>query len=342
MGIVSKVLRATEKATTKAAPRVESRIADWQWRPMDQVRADIPGLTRVEPHITDVYGSFMSEQAGKAKQGKLGNRDAVKAYGITRSSVNRTARKVDDDIAKGEARPEGYMAEWLLSPQGQRYLDSVERGVPNEEAIADIVQRFKPFGMADTLGEDLHWAAGNAHRLGLNGRLGELVQGDPSTWRSYAQGLRGIGPAKSGFYASLLGRGDLPTLDARQLQLHTGAGGADASKYMRRGGGLGGDEAVDRLASRQSELALDLPPSLEPFRQHLTHHGVWDEVGGTRTTHADLVGAMQRGRASIPAMAGLAVAGAGGAGGLKAYRDIKSAQEERKRQLRLQEQTDPQ
>lgn len=335
MGIVSKVLRGTERAA-KSAPKIESRIADWQWRPMDQVRAEIPGLTRVEPHITDVYGSFMSEQAGKAKQGKLGNRDAVKAYGITRSSVNRQARKVDDDIARGDTRPEGYMADWLLSPYGQRYLDSVERGAVDEEAIADIVQRFKPFGMAQTLGDDLVWAAGNAHRLGLEGKIGDLVQADPSMWRSYAQGLRGIGPAKSGFYASLLGRGDMPTLDARQLQLHTGEGGAAAYRFMRRGGGLGGDEAVDRLAARQLELGLDLPASLEPFRQHLTHHGVWDAVGGTRTTHADLVGAMQRGRATVPGVAALGIGSAGALGGLKAYSDIKAAQEERKRQLRLQ------
>jgi hypothetical protein len=41
-------------------------------------------------------------------------------------------------------------------------------------------------------------------------------------WREWAQSLRGIGPAKSGFVASLLGRGDQPTLDARQILLQTG------------------------------------------------------------------------------------------------------------------------
>jgi hypothetical protein len=38
----------------------------------------------------------------------------------------------------------------------------------------------------------------------------------------------------------------------------------------------------------------------------------------------------------VPAIAGLGVAAAGAAGGVKAYTDIKNAQEERKRQLRLQ------
>jgi hypothetical protein len=45
--------------------------------------------------------------------------------------------------------------------------------------------------------------------------------GLPDDYRDYAEQLKGIAAAKSGFVGSLLGRGDLPTFDARQIYLHT-------------------------------------------------------------------------------------------------------------------------
>ena len=296
----------------------EDLIRDWKWRPTEAVRKDLGDLKRVDPYITENYGAFMKEQADRAARGELTPRDAVKAYTITRSSVNRAGRNVNDDLARGVARPEGYFSEWLLSPQGQRYLDDAMKGKANEGAIADITQRFTPFGMASTLGNDLRVAALRSGELGGE-RLNKAVLGGPDEWRAYAQGLPGIGPAKSGFIASLLGRGDMPTLDARQLVLQTGEPAKASSKFMARGKGRGGDAGVDRLAARQSELGFDLPRELEPFRQHLSHHAIWDKVGGSQTTHEDLIRAMQRGKADPRLLGGLSAAAALTVAGLRDY-----------------------
>lgn len=302
----------------RKAPAGEELLAGWKWRPLEDVRADVGNIQKVPSYITDNYGQFMKEQAARAAKDDLGPRDLIKAYGITRSSVSRAGREMGDDLASGMTRPEGYFSEWLLSPQGRAYLDSAQKGEVNSKALNDIVQRFRPFGMADTLGNDLIWAAQNLPQR--SGDLSRVVTAGPGAWRKTAQELKGIGPAKSGFLASLVGRGDMPTLDARQLKLQTGAPAAEASKYMRRGGGAGGDAAVDRLAQRQTDLNLELPPEFQPHYQHLTHHALWDAVGGTQTTHEDLVRAMQRGRAAPAALAATGAGAAGSAALIKALR----------------------
>ena len=62
---------------------------------------------------------------------------------------------------------------------------------------------------------------------------------------------------------------------------------------MNRGGGQGAREAVDRLAARQSALEMGIDPSLAQHYQHLGHHAVWDELGGNKTTHEDIIRAME-------------------------------------------------
>jgi len=291
LDILSAVAKsAGSEAAARVAKKAAPSIADWAWRPLQDVSKDV-GLTAVPDYIQQGYGKFMQEQAGKASAGELGSRDLIKAYGITRSSVNRGAREVGDDIATGSARPEGYFSDWLMTPHGQAYLNDAQHGVVNDPAIADITQRFTPFGMADTLGKDLRYAATDLSPRGAD--LNSAITGDTAQWRDFAQSLNGIGPAKSGFIASMLGRGDLPTLDARQLVLQTGQPAKAASKFMRRGDGAGGDLAVDRLADRQSEMGLQIDPALAPFYQHLTHHAIWDSVGKSITTHDDVMRAMK-------------------------------------------------
>jgi hypothetical protein len=306
-GVGAKTADALKLSKAKAMS-VEPKgiISDWRWKGKDKVKQEV-GIDELPSYIADNYGQFMKEQRGRADAGQLGARDLLKAYGITRSSVNRGARDISDDLAQGSVRPEGYMAEWLLSPQGKAYLDAAEKGQVNADAVADIQKRFAPFGMANTLANDLTYAAQQLPPI--NGRVNAAVTGPVDQWREFAQGLNGIGPAKSGFIASLLGRGDLPTLDARQMALHTGKPAKEASKYMRRGGGKGGDAAVDRLAERQKAMGVVMDESLNPFSQHLTHHAVWDKVGGTQTTHEDLIRAMK-----LAGIGGFGLLGAGAYG----------------------------
>lgn len=286
----------------------EEIISDWNWRPLEDVKNEV-AIDKVPPYITDNYGEFMLDQAGRAASGSLTPRDLIKAYGVTRSSVNRGARSMSDDILhSANARPEGYFSEWLLTPAGKAFLDDAQHGRINEGAIQDIVQRFTPFGMAPTLGNDLRWGVNNLPQM--SGNLTDAVTGDPAKWREFAQSLHGIGPSKSGFIASLLGRGDMPTFDARQIKLHTGEPSAAASKYQSRMNGAGGDAAVDRLAARQSQMGIEVPERYAPHAQHLMHHAVWDKVAGDMTTHDDVIRAMEKGNID-PTL--LAVIGGGGA-----------------------------
>jgi hypothetical protein len=295
--VLKEVAKGAKKAAKQATKETKSVIDDWEWRPSQQVIEEV-GLTEVPEYIQSGFGNFMAGQQKRAKAGDVGIRDLIKAYTITRSSVNRsglpreTATKTGMKIPKTEGlvRPEGAFSEWLGSKQGQNYLKAAERGEIDERAIADLQEKFAPFGMASVLANDMRWAVNNAPSLSEN--LSEVIVGDPQTYRNVSQQLQGIGPAKSGFMGSLIGRGDFPTLDARQLRLHTGAGGSEAAKYMRRQQGLGGEQAVGRLADRQQGMNLDIDPAFDPFYQHLTHHAVWDKVANEQTTHDDIVRAM--------------------------------------------------
>ena len=286
-----------EKVAEYVDPATE-KIEDWSWRDLPSVAKEI-GLTEVPDYIQKGYGDFMKSQMGRALAGDMSLRDFIKAYTITRSSVNRgglpytSATKTGMKLPNtGElVRPEGAYAEWLGSKSGQKYLDSAEKGKIDLNSIYDAVSKFEPFGMSPKLGEDMIWAAQHGKTAIPN--LNSLVTNPLDEYRSTIQSVPGIGPAKSGFVASLLGRGDLPTFDARQIRLHTGQGGKEASKFMRRGEGRGGDEAVDRLAARQQAMDMGIDPDLLPFYQHLVHHGVWDKTAGSETTHDDLIRAMR-------------------------------------------------
>jgi hypothetical protein len=301
-GLLTKGVKAAEEAIENYVDPIVKRIGDWLWRPMTDVRANVKA-TEVPEYVQKNYGEFMADQSKRAAAGDLNARDLIKAYGITRSSVNRgglshsTATKTGMKLPKTTelVRPEGAFAEWLGSKAGQKFLDDAQAGKINESSLSDLQDRFSPFGMPAVLAEDLRWATRNLPQKGAT--ISADVLADPEVYREVSQQMRGIGPAKSGFMASMIGRGDFPTFDARQIRLHTGEGGSAASKYMRRGEGEGGEEAVARLAARQLALEMGIDPSLDPFYQHLVHHTIWDEIGDkgkpSQTTHEDIVKAMR-------------------------------------------------
>jgi hypothetical protein len=297
-------LMAPEESEAGVAPLVhgaKSLIDDWKWRPAAEVKAEL-GLTNIPEHVVD-YGRFMQDQVAKAKSEGLSVRDLVKAYGITQSSIQRQAVNsslVDEAFrgASGESkvRPEDAFSYWLMSPKGKQYLDSAEKGIVDEAAISDAARMIKPFGKDVSLAESLRWGAAN-----LPGRENQMTQAvldsmspnhDINTWLENLKDVPGIAHSKAGFMGSLLGYGRLPTMDARQLLLHTGRPTSEVSKYVRRQGGLGGTQALMRLAERQEDLGLDIPQELEPFRQALTHNAVWDATSGTVTPHSSVRQAM--------------------------------------------------
>lgn len=281
-------------------------ISDWKWKPLSRVRESI-GVSEIPSHVQD-FGKFMDETANKASGEGLSVRDLIKAYTITRSSIRRAARKADTvrnaglnipDSITGMVRPEGAFGHWLHTSYGQNYLNDAEKGRVNEDAIKDAVRIMRPFGGQNQLVDALTWAVNNLP--GQEKKFSELVsraqqmQSSPSEWRELVKPIKGIRESKAGFMASMIGRGDQPTLDARQIVLHTGRPSDEASKYLSRSGA--GASAVDRLARRQKALDLTIPQNLSPYYQHLAHHTIWDKVGNETTTHQDVIDAM-RGAAS--------------------------------------------
>ena len=281
-----------------------NKMQGFDWRPLRDVQEDLGGMGEIPTHVEN-FGAYMDEMARKASTKGLSPRDLIKAYAITRSSIQRRSQTADKlraaglnlpAEAKGQVRPEGAMGEWLKSPMGQRYLDAAEIGKVDQEAVDHAQSVMKPFGLnAET--QALPWAA--LHLSDKHKEVSEMVRRAMSEdspvaeWREFGKKLHGIGTAKAGFVASMLGRGDQPTLDARQVVLQTGMPTSQASKPMARAG----FDAVDRLAARQTALNPKLQSGLEPFRQHLTHHAIWDKAGNEETTHSDVIDAMRHANA---------------------------------------------
>jgi hypothetical protein len=292
----------------KRGGEVEDPIKDWQWRPTEDVRNELQ-LDEIPSHVHK-FGEFMDETARRAATQGLTPRDLIKAYAITRSSIGRGALPVStvrrpknpeygfDALPKGlqgTLRPEGAMGHWLHTKMGQRYLDEAEAGRVDEEAVRDAIKSMGAFGLPDTAeGKALRWAPKNLP--GQEGRVSELIarahrgQSSPEEWRGEMR-VPGIAESKAGFFASMLGRGDQPTLDARQIILNTGQSTKKAAPYLSPKGAK--EAAVNRLADRQTELGLKHDKSMSPFYQHLTHHTIWDKTGGGETTHDDLMQALR-------------------------------------------------
>jgi hypothetical protein len=276
-----------------------TKIEEWKWHPMERIRQELAARRELPEHVMP-YASYMRDMHARAQAGDLNARDLIKAYTITQSSIGRgglghasaTKRGMKLPNTGGEVRPEGAFSEWLGSPMGQKYLEASMRGEDHPEALEDLRTKFSPFGKQNAQVEAMQYATRMLPKRAVGANY--AVTGNKGDYRKFAGSMRGIAGAKSGFIGSLLGRGDLPTLDARQLNLHSlSHPTATPEGMMARGKGLGGQEAVDRLIARQEALGYKIPDEYKDFAQHLIHHDIWDQRGDTRTTHGDLIKAMR-------------------------------------------------
>lgn len=251
-------------------------------------------VPRTLPKHIEPYARFMLARKGKTPS----RRDIIKAYAITRSSVQRGLnpkrtvcryypefRTIATKKNLREVRPEDAFAHLLQSRYGKRYLDAAQRGRFDYGAARAIADRMGCFGLSQTLFDDMRAAVTLA--TDKTEGLQEAYRSSPEHWIRYVQRhVPGVSAAKAGFFAALLGRGDIPTFDAREIKL-----------WLPKGRGEPKVEDVLALRDRIEEWPIRLPKQYEAFKQHLVHHALWDafpEDGEpTKTTHASLVRAMQ-------------------------------------------------
>lgn len=287
---------------------------------------------RTLPRHVGPYASYMRLKEGVDPS----NREIVKAYAITRSSIQRQARttsKVCERypeyrplkqlVQRKSVRPEDVFATLLLSQYGQKYLDAAERGRFDEEAARQVVERTRCFGFADTLYDDLRYGVELSRR---GDEVRQAFRAKPEDWIKYVQKqVKGVSSAKAGFLASMMGRGDVATFDAREIKLWnkkvplskkqrdkigcdtrtTPSGdrvytGSRGGKKDSRCADLPEVKPEDVLAYRERirRYPLKLDARDERNREHLVHHAIWDaypEEGEaqTKTTHGAVIRAMQ-------------------------------------------------
>jgi hypothetical protein len=283
----SKVAKGLGNAQAKKAARRRADRAR-RLRSVDEVQELVQTERELPAHI-ELYADYLRERGPKTPS----LRDVVKAYTITRSSIQRGAATKEGvcryfpelaDLAPDRGadmvRPEDAFAHLLRTSWGKRYLDAAERGRFDRDAAWQLTQRMGCWGLTDTLMGDLRYAATR-----LPARYGSLLEayraGD-DTWVRFVQDdVYNVSAAKAGFFRSLLGRGDVPTFDAREIDL-----------WMRARREPGAEDVLE-LKRRMATWPMALPADLEPHRPHLVHHAIWDAAGGTATTHAEPVAAMQ-------------------------------------------------
>ena len=128
------------------------------------------------PKFIQPYANFMRLRAGK----RPSTRDVLKAYLITRSSVQRQAvskaticqafpeygdRRVRAFIARKDVRPEDLMAMLLTFAPGQRFLNAAEKGDYDREAATALAATGWPLEMLNLSRNPSLGAAGVAALL---------------------------------------------------------------------------------------------------------------------------------------------------------------------------------
>lgn len=223
-------------------------------------------------------------------------------------------------------RPEDTMGMVLQSRAGQRYLDAAARGEHDAEAASEINRYFCKW-MPRKLGEQLKYAPTLAKRAAeIDDKLHTLP---PAKWAAFIEkNIDGIGVAKVGFFSALLGRGDYPTIDSKQRDFWLCPVGQWNTRTMQcklrtfippkpkaKPGQTPEDvreaeqryfrfamtesenvqrELRDQLKQRLDAMAVSMPAKYRPNYQHLVHHAVWDKIGRAKTTHREMIDAMEK------------------------------------------------
>jgi hypothetical protein len=272
------------------------------------------------PEYLRPVAQFITDQRQKLANGQITRRDVMKAYAMTIASQGSGARAVEviaNNVAKdgvrfrpskdfttadkkGRAaiRPEEAAAYWLGTDAGQKALDNFEAGRFSPDDWKELVAIRKAYG--DDRFNNL--GAFNPDNIRTMDRvLADLnaSRADTGKVMDAVQQLRGIKTGKKGFIAHLLGIGDVPTIDAVEINFWL-TGKADIGKLNTRKATLArsvkesisdrrvSQEMFRRIDQRINALRDEVPGGADISPEvwsHVMHHWLWDKSKGIETTH---------------------------------------------------------
>lgn len=272
------------------------------------------------PEYLRPVAQFITDQRQKLANGQMTRRDVMKAYAMTIASQGSGARAVEviaNNVAKdgvrfrpskdfttadkkGRAaiRPEEAAAYWLGTDAGQKALDNFEAGRFSPDDWKELVAIRKAYG--DDRFNNL--GAFNPDNIRTMDKvLADLNASRADTGRvmDAVQQLRGIKTGKKGFIAHLLGIGDVPTIDAVEINFWL-TGKADIGKLNTRKATLArsvkesisdrrvSQEMFRRIDQRINALRDEVPGGASISQEvwsHVMHHWLWDKSKGIETTH---------------------------------------------------------
>jgi hypothetical protein len=282
-----------------------------------KVAADVVGGF---PEYLRPVAQFITDQRQKLANGQMTRRDVMKAYVMTVASQGSGARAVEviaNNVAKdgikfrpskdfttadkqGRAaiRPEEAAAYWLGTDAGQRALNNFEAGRFSPDDWKELVAIRKAYG-DDRFSNLRAFDPGNIQTM--DAVLADLNASGANTGKvlDAVQQLRGIKTGKKGFIAHLLGIGDVPTIDAVEINFWL-TGKADIGKLNTRKATLArsvkesisdrrvSQEMFRRIDQRINALRDEVPGGADISPEvwsHVMHHWLWDKSKGIETTH---------------------------------------------------------
>jgi hypothetical protein len=174
------------------------------------------------------YADFMV----KSSKRPVSPRQLVTAYLLTTGSMMRSAVKPATvlehvpyaKVGTAKVRPEDVLAQILRSPDGKAYLAAAAKGRYNAKAARKISKQYAWAGLRHVFAKQLRAApqlaleAGKVTKILRNTATSRDRTASRLDWYKFVKkNMSGVSTAKAGFVASMLGRGDMATADAREI-----------------------------------------------------------------------------------------------------------------------------
>lgn len=254
----------------------------------------IVGVLGGFPKYLKNVAQFIIGQRDALQDGKIKLRDVVKAYAITVGSITvgsqragamtvetfeqKTGMKVKPIfVDRGSIRPEEAVAMWFGTAEGKKALDEAEKGTFDPALWQGLVDMRGAWG-ANTLADfatrkaeyfkngspkvfslqNIQELTDSINALGKRLGNGEDVLGD---LQKLFPKMHRIASAKSPFFGHFLGLGEMPTIDAVELNMWL-TGQADVSRLEAKE-----KEMLERVSDSPRTVAVMRDVVLKRFKQ---------------------------------------------------------------------------